>query len=210
MNSTVLIEKQKIPFLLKTGLVGQCFPDENFFNCVYTKAMVLNVLLSAFFLVSCSTGVVEKSTLATKPVVPKEFARGEIILGSQFLTKIFDQDMAPVACVPDIDEAALLLRTLNPRMETVQDDIEALLDSSRDVDELIRKCDQDCTCSFLDDLLREHLVVLKKPMRKVLNDKKKAKDLNSCLNYIQSTFCESELFKTLTTEKSDFSFEDAP
>lgn len=143
-----------------------------------------------------------------KPHAPKEFSRGEIILGSQLLNKIFDQEMAPLKCVPDIDEASLLLRTINPRMEIVQDDLEALLDNTEEVKRLITTCDQNCTCSFVDDLLREHLVVLDKKMRAELDKKKQQKDLASCLNYAQETFCGSDLYKELNLEKADFSFEE--
>lgn len=143
-----------------------------------------------------------------KPHAPKEFSRGEVILGTQLLTKIFDQEMAPIKCVPDVDHAALFLRTINPRMEVVQDDLEAMLDIEAEVKTLIETCDQNCTCTYVDDLLREHLVVLSKPLRKTLDQKKKQKDLASCLNYSRETFCDSELFRELDREKVDFSYED--
>ena len=148
----------------------------------------------------------------SKPHAPKEFSRGEIILANQLLTKIFDQEMAPLKCVPDIDEASLLLRTINPRREVVQDDLEALLDNREELKNLIEKCDQNCTCSFVDELLREHLVVLDKKLRATLEKNMKLKDLASCLNYAQSTFCGSELFQELNREKVDFSYvdEEAP
>lgn len=139
---------------------------------------------------------------------PKEFSRGELILGSQLLTKIFDQEMAPLECVPDTDEASLLLRTIRPRMEIVQDDIEALLDDPKEISELIKTCNQNCTCGYMDELFREHLVGLTKAQQKDLNAKKKDKDLNKCLNFVQATFCQSELYKSLNAEKSEFSFEE--
>lgn len=144
----------------------------------------------------------------SKPHAPKEFSRGEVILSTQLLTKIFDQEMAPIKCVPDIDTASLFLRTLNPRMEVVQDDLEAMLDIEAEVKTLVQTCDQNCTCHFVDDLLREHLVILDKPLRKTLDQKKKQKDLASCLNYSRETFCDSELFHELDREKVDFSYED--
>lgn len=147
-----------------------------------------------------------------KPHAPKEFSRGEIILANQLLTKVFDQEMAPLKCVPDIDEASLLLRTVNPRREVVQDDMEALLDNQEEVKKLIEKCEQNCTCSYVDELLREHLVVLEKKLRGTLEKNLKLKDLASCLNYAKETFCGSELFQELNREKVDFSYvdEDAP
>ena len=143
-----------------------------------------------------------------RPHAPKEFSRGEVILGTQLLSKIFDQEMAPLSCVPDADEASLLLRTIHPRMEVVQDDLEAMLDDDNEIKKLIETCDQNCTCSFIDELLREHLVTLSKNLKTMLDKKKKQKDLNACLNYVKETFCSSELYHELNKEKVDFSYEE--
>lgn len=143
-----------------------------------------------------------------KPHAPKEFSRGEVILATQLLGKIFDQEMSPLKCVPDTDEASLFLRTVNPRMELIQDDLEAMLDNETEVNNLVATCDQNCTCQYVDELLREHLVTLKKSQRVELEKKKKQKDLASCLNYSKETFCDSELYKELNREKVDFSYED--
>lgn len=143
-----------------------------------------------------------------RPHVPKEFSPGEVIMATELLSKIFDSEMAPLKCVPDVDEASLLLRTIRPRMEVVQDDIEALLDSSEEVGKLIRNCDKNCTCSFLDELFREHLVTLEKKQREALDTKKSTKETNRCLSYMQSTFCKSELYQELNKEKADFSFDE--
>jgi len=167
------------------------------------KKLILLLLISA-----CSS--TPKQEAPVTPPTPKEFSRGELILGTELLTKIFDQQMAPLECVPDTDEASLLLRTIRPRMEIVEDDMEAMMDSPQDVAELIRTCDQNCTCGFVDELLREHLVSLSKAQRKTLSLKKSEKELNRCLNFVQTTFCQSELFKTLDQEKVDFSFEEIP
>lgn len=158
-------------------------------------------------LVSCSTTKSPEPAPKAAPI-QKEFSRGEIILGTQLLTKIFDQEMAPLACVPDTEEASLLLRTIRPRMEVVEDDLEALLDDSKEVATLINTCEQNCTCSYVDDLLREHQVTLTKAQRKSLNNKKSDKEIARCLNYVQSTFCQGELYRTLESEKADFSFEE--
>lgn len=164
--------------------------------------MVTRILLP-LMLVSCS--MLEGPV---KPHAPKEFSQGEVILGNQLLSKIFDQEMAPLTCVPDTDEAALLLRTLNPRMEIVQDDLEALLDQDAEVKRLIETCDQNCTCSYIDELMREHLVTLNKDLRTQLDQKKRQKDLNSCLNYVKETFCTSELYLELNKEKVEFSYDE--
>lgn len=158
-------------------------------------------VLSLLLLISCST--IEAPPRAQ---VSKEFSRGEVILATQLLTKVYDQEMAPIKCVPDLDEAALLLRTITPRMEVVQDDLEAMLDDDSEIKNLVETCDQNCTCTFIDELFREHLVNLDKKIRTTLDMKKKQKDLNSCLNYVKETFCESELFKEMNLEKVDFSY----
>ena len=136
-------------------------------------------------LLICSCSMLEAPA---KPAQQKEFSQGEVILGTQLLTKIYDQEMAPISCVPDLEEASLLLRTINPRMEAVQDNIEAMLDSKDDVRELIENCDEN--------------------LRVTLNKKKKQKDLNSCLNYVKATFCTGELFKELSHEKVEFSYDE--
>ena len=140
----------------------------------------------------------------------KEFSSGELILATELLLKIYDNEMAPLECVPDKEEAGLLIRTIRPRMEVVYDDTEAVLDNPKEVDKLINTCEQHCTCGFVDYLIREHLVNLTRSQRKKLSSKKTDKELNRCMNYAQSTFCQSELLKTLNKEKSDFSFEDLP
>ena len=134
-------------------------------------------------LLICSCSMLEAPA---KPAQQKEFSQGEVILGTQLLTKIYDQEMAPISCVPDLEEASLLLRTINPRMEAVQDNIEAMLDSKDDVRELIENCDENCTCAYIDDIIKEHVVFLDEDLRVTLNKKKKQKDLNSCLNYLKS------------------------
>lgn len=172
-------------------------------------------LILLILLVSCAN--VEKNktnnhndrpeTVNHSDITTKEFSRGELILGTELLTKIFDGEMSPISCVPSADEAELLLRTIRPRMEVVQDDMEAMMDRPQDVDNLIKTCDQNCTCGYVDELIREHLVNLTKAQRKLLNSKKTDKDLSRCLNYVQTTFCQGELYKTLNKEKSEFTFE---
>jgi 3-methyladenine DNA glycosylase AlkD len=88
--------------------------------------------------------------------------------------------------------------------------MEAMLDHQNEIDNLVKTCDQNCTCGYVDDLFKEHLVTLSKSQRKMLNAKKTDKELARCMNFVQSTFCQSELYKTLDKEKGDFSFEEAP
>ena len=167
--------------------------------------MSIRILIILMILVACST---DKKSIKTTQVQAKEFSRGEIILGTQLLTKIFDGEMGPIECVPDNDEASLLLRTIRPRMEMTEDDLEAVLDQEAEVKKLIDTCDQNCTCVYIDDLLREHLVTMSNADRKILTQKRSEKEVNRCMAYVQNTFCQSELYKTLNSEKADFSFEE--
>ena len=146
----------------------------------------------------------------TKLHAPKEFSSGEVILATQLLTKIFEQEMAPLSCVPDADEASLLLRTLNSRTEQIRDDLEAMLDNNSEIQKLIETCDQNCTCSYVDELILEHQVILDKSLARQLKTKNKQKDLNSCLNYVKETFCQGELFLELNKEKVEYSYDHEP
>ena len=143
-----------------------------------------------------------------KPHAPKEFSRDEIIRSASLLTKIFDMEASTLACVPDTDEASLLLRTLRPRMDVVQDDLEAMLDDPKAVDSLISTCAQECTCQFIDDLLREHLVTLNTVQKKKMNSNKNPAQLKKCTENIRKGFCQSEFYQELNKEKADFSFDE--
>lgn len=167
---------------------------------------MLRIILPFIFIFACSTE--KKSPPKAAAATTREFSRGEVILATQLLTKIFDGEMGALECVPDNDEASLLLRTIRPRMEMVEDDIEAVLDQEAEVQKLIDSCDQSCTCVYIDDLLREHLVTLSKVQRKTLTTKRSEKEINRCMSFVQSTFCQSELYRALNSEKADFSFEE--
>ena len=156
-------------------------------------------------IIGCSHAV-KAPIKTTAPAVVREFSQGELILATQYLTKIFDKEMQPSKCVESVDEASLLLRTIRPRMEVVEDDIEASFDDASAVQKHIDECKKNCTCLYVDDLMREHLVPLSKKQRLSLNEKRLPAELNRCFSFIQSTFCESDLYKQLDAEKSDFSF----
>lgn len=142
------------------------------------------------------------------PEMPKEFSSQELIIGTDLLARIFDLEMAPLSCVPNTDEASLLLRTIRPRMDVVQEDMEAVLDDPKAINDLINSCDKNCTCSYLDDLLRENLITLTKEQANLMKEKKSPAKISRCMNYARSIFCESSLYKELNKEKSDFSFEE--
>jgi hypothetical protein len=163
----------------------------------------MKILLAFLIVVSCS-----QLESPHKAHAPKEFSPGEIILATQLLSKIFDGEMPPLSCVPDNDEASLFIRTIHPRMELVQDELESVLDDPKKIEEIIQSCDQNCTCFFMDELFREHLVTLNRNQKKILDVKKSQKEVNRCMSFIQQSFCQGELYKELNKEKEDFSFEE--
>lgn len=161
---------------------------------------------------SCSSTSVSSKKVAHPQHLEssKHFSSGEIILPHELLNKIFDQEMAPLECVPNSDEAGLLLRTLRLRMEVIEDDIEASLDDDEKVTQLIETCQNNCICSYVEDLLKEHQVDLSPSLKKSLQKKNSPKEISRCLNFARTTFCQSELYKELNKEKVDFSFEEMP
>jgi hypothetical protein len=164
--------------------------------------MVLKIL-SIFTLISCSV-----LTPPQNPSLSKDFQSGEVINSHQLLTKIFDRELPPIDCVPNIDEASLLLRTLSPRMELVQDDLEASLDDENKVAELLKECDLNCTCSFIDDLLREHMVPLDEKLKRLLVDKIKSNKNQACMTQLKEKFCQGDLYHTINQEKEDFTYQE--
>lgn len=197
-NSIVLIDRQNTPPTKLVGQVGVATVSGN---------MTIKLLIFFFLTYSCSSQQMPSTSSKQDTAPVKEFSTGELIIASQLLSKIFDQEMATNHCIPTIDEASLLLRTLRPRMEIIEDDLEALLDNSKAVEDLVLNCDKNCTCEYTDELLREHQVTLSKKYKNILNAKKTEKEINRCLSYAQNTFCQSDLYKTLNDEKKDFSFE---
>jgi hypothetical protein len=156
-----------------------------------------------FILISCS-----QLTPPQNPSHPKDFQAGEIINANELLTKIFEQQTATIDCVPSIDEASLLLRTLSPRMELVQDDFEALLDDEGKVTGLIKECDLHCTCGLIDDLIREHMVPLDKKLKRLLDHHIRNSTNRVCMNQFKEKFCQSDLYRTINQEKEDFTYQE--
>ncbi len=160
-------------------------------------------IISFLFILSCSF---TNDHRASRDDAPKDFSPRELITSAQMLTKIYDEQMPPLSCVPDTDSAELLLRTLRPRLEVVIDDIEATLDQDHEVNSLVKNCQNDCTCEFIDEIFREHQLTLTKSQTTTLSKGIKANE-GVCLVGRAKSFCESVLFKELDKEKGDFSFE---
>lgn len=166
--------------------------------------MQIRFIFTLLLFFSCSTDVVKRTNDS------RDFSEGEVILTNDLLVKIFDKQMAPIECVKDIEEAELLLRTLTPRFEIVQDNIEANLDDQNEIDSMIKRCQSECTCGHLDEIFKEHQVELTKGQKKDIFQKASEKELSRCLNFAQTTFCQSDLYKTLNEEKKEFNFEENP
>jgi hypothetical protein len=163
-------------------------------------------LLLALICVSCTKLPVQEPR---KPHAPPSFAAQEVILANQFLTKIFDGEIAPIDCVASGDEASLLLRTLRPRMEGVEDDLQASLDDQSAVKKLVGNCQLDCTCHYVAEIIRENNVNLEKQQASALKNKTTPKELNRCLEPLKANFCSGKLYQVLDQEKSDFTYDDS-
>lgn len=159
-------------------------------------------IISLLLIISCST----PSNRASDRDALKDFSPRELITSSRLLTKIYDEEMKPLECVPDTDSAQLLLRTLRPRLEVVIDDIEVALDKNEEVASLVNNCQSDCTCEFIDDIFREHQITLSQTQSKKLQQGIRANE-KTCLSARAKIFCTSPLFQELEKEKVDFSFE---
>jgi hypothetical protein len=132
----------------------------------------------------------------------------EIILANQLLERIYSQESSPLECIADIDDASLLQRTLSPLLETAQDEFEASLDNDSTLNQLVTNCELECTCLYLNDLIKEHQVILQKETNKILLKKLKSKKTLECTKEFSENFCKSKLFEKLNQEKNQFTYEE--
>jgi hypothetical protein len=58
----------------------------------------------------------------------------------------------------------------------------------------------------LGELLKEHLVELTRGQKKALANAWSEKEVNRCMSFQLSTFCQSELYQELQKEKADFTY----
>lgn len=165
---------------------------------------MLKLLMTLFF-VACA----QIKTPPSAPVPPKNFPSADVIQATQLLTRIFDGEIKGIRCVPSAEEASLLLRTLRPRMEVVEDDLQAHLDHPSTIQQLLVSCQQQCTCQYVDELIRENNIVLSKKERGQLNTRISDKENKRCSTAFMQTFCQGELFQTLDNEKAEFTYDDS-
>ncbi len=135
------------------------------------------------------------------------FSKGEIILSTSLLMNIHDGLMAPLDCVPDRKEAELLLRVIRPRLDEVDIYIDQRLQGPEKREQLFKECLDNCSCAYLDQMMKENKTALFKEEQKKWNETLKnfkAEREAQCLSYIQSSFCESPLFTEIENEKADF------
>jgi hypothetical protein len=166
-------------------------------------------LLLLLFIMACTTQV-SPTKKRDAQAESKEFSASEIIISHTLIEKIFDKQMPPLACIEDVSEAELFLRTLTPRMEMVEDEIMATFDEPKRVEEILKTCEKECTCSFIMDLLKENEVSLSKKIKNDLSPVKLEKQLNKCLSFYSTSFCQSEIYQQLEIEKDEFNYESNP
>lgn len=135
------------------------------------------------------------------------FSKGEIILSTSLLMNIHDGLMAPLDCVPDRNEAELLLRVIRPRLDEVDVYLDKRLHGPAEREQLFKECLDNCSCAYLDQMMKENKTSLFKEEQKQWSQTiktYKAEREAQCLSYIQSSFCESPLYTEIENEKADF------
>ena len=159
-----------------------------------------NSLLFLFICLACSTPERSSSEFI--------FVDSEVILANDLFEKLLSNETSKLECIEDNDDAELLQRTLNPIYENVRDEFEAVLDEEEKLSGLINDCEKNCTCNYVNDLVKEHQVELPKKLKKTLLNKTNEKQSKECLKQFADNFCKSKLFEKLEQDKKQFSFEE--
>jgi hypothetical protein len=158
-------------------------------------------IIFLILITSCS----HKAPFSTEETA--NFSKGEVILSSSLLINIHDGLMPYLDCVPDRKEAELLLRVIRPRLDEVDITLDKKIANQSTREVLFSECTDNCTCAYLDQMLKENKTALFKEEKvqwnKIYNDFKSHREAQ-CLSYIQSSFCESPLYSEIENEKSDF------
>lgn len=164
--------------------------------------MSLKKIALLFLLVSCA----HKSPHSEGEDSPA-FSKGEVILSTILLINIHDGLMPASTCVADRAEAELFLRVIRPRMDEVDLYLTKELDSPVGRKKLFSECLDNCTCGYLNNMLKDNKTPLgveeKKEWRKTIKEFKTHRE-SLCLGYIQQSFCQSALMNDLENEKEDF------
>ena len=133
--------------------------------------------------------------------------RIEIILANNLLTNVFEGKLKTNECIEDTEDSELLLKTLQSRFEEVTDSYQAKLDNDSEIENLIKNCEVDCSCHFLQDLFKENEIQLNKKLSSELKKQLNGDKFKTCTEKHRREFCQSELFKKLDQEKESFKFD---
>jgi hypothetical protein len=132
----------------------------------------------------------------------------KVIQSNTLLTKIYEGEIKPLSCVADKEEAELFLRTLASRFDIVSDDYQSRLDDQDEIKNLINNCESNCTCDFLEELLKENEIDLTPAQSAQFKKIKFKKVTEACTAQIEESFCQSRLFRELEKEKDLFKYDE--
>lgn len=132
----------------------------------------------------------------------------QVIQSNTLLTKIYEGEIKPLRCIEDKEEAELFLRALASRFDTVSDDYQSKLDNQDEIKNLINNCESNCTCDFLEELLKENEIDLTPAQSAQFKKIKIKKVTETCTAQIEELFCQSQLFRELDKEKDLFKYDE--
>jgi hypothetical protein len=164
----------------------------------------LTVILILGFTFSCAQ---HKDLTFVNQTGPVEIDN-QVIQSNTLLTKIYEGEIKPLGCIEDKEEAELFLRTLASRFDIVSDDYQSRLDDQDEIKKLINNCESNCTCDFLEELLKENEIDLTPAQSAQFKKIKFKKMTEACTAQIEESFCQSQLFRELEKEKDLFKYDE--
>ena len=177
-------------------------PSTILFDTTIKKAITIVSILG--FTLSCAQ---HKNLTLVNQTGPVEIDY-KVIQSNTLLTKIYEGEIKPLSCVEDKEEAELFLRTLASRFDNVSDDYQSKLDDQDEIKNLINNCESNCTCDFLEELLKENEIDLTPAQSAQFKKIKLKKVTEVCSAQIEELFCQSQLFRELDKEKDLFKYDE--
>ncbi len=162
------------------------------------KTFSLIFLIS--FMGSCSN-LNTNSGMTTPPV---KLNMTETLHARELLLNIMNRKNEPLPCVEDSEEAAILLKTLEPEYDEILDHYQAKLDDDKEIAKLIQACEDDCSCLFISSLLEENEIQIEKKVKKELKMKISGERFTNCTQKMTNLFCSSSIYKKMEHEKLEF------
>ena len=159
-----------------------------------------SLLVILIFIGSCASSN-SRAPMASPPI---EISTSETLHAHELLLSIMDGKSETLPCIEDPEEAAILLKTLDPEYEEILDSYQAKLDDDKEVQQLIQNCEKDCTCLFINSLLEENEIPIEKAVKKDLKLKMSGERHIACSQKMTNQFCESSLYKKIEKEKLEF------